>query len=332
MRIVVTGATGNVGSSVIESLADDPRVDEIVGIARRIPGWRPPRTRFVRGDIRTSDLVPHLSGADVLIHLAWAMQPTHKPLVTWDVNVLGGIRTFEAAAAAGVPAVVHASSVGAYSPGPGEYVDETWPTHSMPTAAYGREKAYLERYLDGFACEHPDIRVVRMRPSFIFQRGSASQQWRIFAGSLLPRALVRPGRLPVVPLPTGLQFQALHARDAADGYRLAALSPTASGAYNLAADPVIDGITLARILDARAVSVAPALAKAAVGAGWRLRVLPVDAGLMDLFVHLPTLDAARARRELDWNPRYTGVEALTEVIEGMVEGAGAASPPLTPAG
>ena len=36
MRIVITGATGNVGTSLVRALGADDRVDEIVGIARRI--------------------------------------------------------------------------------------------------------------------------------------------------------------------------------------------------------------------------------------------------------------------------------------------------------
>ena len=35
MRIVVTGATGNAGTSLLAALAADPQVTEIVGLARR---------------------------------------------------------------------------------------------------------------------------------------------------------------------------------------------------------------------------------------------------------------------------------------------------------
>ena len=45
MRVVVTGATGNVGTSVVSALAADPNVTEIVGLARRAPDWDAPKTR-----------------------------------------------------------------------------------------------------------------------------------------------------------------------------------------------------------------------------------------------------------------------------------------------
>ncbi len=55
MRIVITGASGNVGTSVIEALAGDDRVTEIVGVARRPVGWAHAKTRWVHADVVTAD-------------------------------------------------------------------------------------------------------------------------------------------------------------------------------------------------------------------------------------------------------------------------------------
>src|SRR3954471_19721145 len=186
VKVVVVGATGNVGTAVVRALTADDRVSEVLGIARRRPEWQPPKTTFVAADIAEDDLVPHLRGADAVVHLAWLFQPTHSPMVTWQANAVGSARGFAAASAAGVGVLVYASSVGAYSPGRGRTVDESWPTHSIPTAAYGREKAYVERLLDGCERAHPDVRVVRMRPGFIFKRVAATEQRRLFAGPFLP--------------------------------------------------------------------------------------------------------------------------------------------------
>ncbi|MBD0292898.1 MAG: NAD-dependent epimerase/dehydratase family protein [Jiangellaceae bacterium] len=328
MKVVVFGATGNVGTSVVEALAHEPEVTEIVGVARRTPSsWQPPKTRFEAADVRSPQVADHLRGTDVVVLLTWAFQPTHRPLTTWDVNVLGSMDVLQAAADAGVGAVVYASSLAAYSPGPGRHVDESWPTHSMPTAAYGREKAYLERYLDAYELRHPGIRVVRMRTCFVFKRSSASEQRRIFAGPLLPRAMFRPGRLPVVPLPAGLRFQAMHGDDAGEAYRLAVLSD-ARGAYNVAADPIIDGPALGALLESRAVQVPKPAVAAAMAAAWRLRLIPADESLVKLFLSLPTLDASRIRAELGWQPRRSGLDALREVVQAMADGAGGPTPPL----
>jgi UDP-glucose 4-epimerase len=326
MRIVVVGATGNVGSSVVEALAGDENVTEIVGLARRLPSWTMPKTRFAAADIAGDDLVAHFRGATVVVHLAWLFQPTHRPFVTWRANVEGSGRVFEAARAAGVTSVVYASSVGAYSPGSGP-VDETWPTHSIPTAAYGREKAYVERMLDTFEARHPDVRVVRLRPGFIFKRSSASEQRRLFGGPLVPGWLTRPGRLPLLPVPSGLRFQALHTTDAAEAYRLAVVGDV-RGAFNVAADPVIHANVLAELLGTRPLAVPPALAKGALAIAWHAHLVPAEPALLDLVLQLPLLDTRRARSELGWNPHRSGVDALREMLDGMADGAGADTPPL----
>ena len=116
MRIVVTGATGNVGTSVLRALAADSRVDSIVGIARRLPEWQLDKVEWADKDIVYDRLEPTFEGADAVIHLAWAIQPSRDEVTTFSVNVSGSRRVFDAAAAAGVGAVVYASSVGAYGP------------------------------------------------------------------------------------------------------------------------------------------------------------------------------------------------------------------------
>jgi UDP-glucose 4-epimerase len=332
MRVVVVGATGNIGTSVMEALADQAGVTELVGVARRLPTRhdghvRPDGVRFVSADIATSPLEPVVGGADVVVHLAWLFQPTHRPMVTWETNVVGSARLFDAAAAAGVPAIVYSSSVGAYSPGPGRTVVESWPTHGMPTAAYGREKAYVERLLDTFEARHPRVRVVRLRPAFVFKRTSGPEQRRLFAGPLLPRTVLRRGRTPLQPFPAGLRFQAVHATDVARAFA-AAVVGAARGAFNIAADPVVDGHEVAAITGGRLVELPPSLVRSGLSAAWHLRLVPADPKLLDLAFGLPLLDTTRAKADLGWQPQTSSVDALRETVEGMAEGTGEQTPPL----
>lgn len=328
-RVVVVGATGNVGTSVVAALAEDSRVASILGMARRLPQWSVPRTEWAQADITRDDLVGLFRGADAVIHLAWLIQPSHSPLITWRANVGGSLRVFEATAQAGVPALVYASSVGAYSPGPKDTaVAEDWPTDGWPTASYTREKAYVERSLDAFERDHPDIRVVRLRPGFIFKRESASEQRRLFMGPLLPNQLVRPGLVPIIPDLPGLCFQAVHTADIAEAYRLAALRDV-QGAFNIAADPVVDASLLADIFGARTVALPRWPVRAAVWLAWQLHLVPASPYLLDAFLRLPIMDTSRARTELGWLPRRSAREALEEFLGGLRDGAGMSTPPLT---
>src|SRR3954452_10142700 len=118
MRVVVVGATGNVGTSVLHALPPDPAVDAVLGVARRLPSMSFAKTDWAAADITGGALEPVFSGADAVVHLAWLIQPSRKLDVTRATNVDGSARVFRAAAKAGVRTLVYASSVGAYSPGP----------------------------------------------------------------------------------------------------------------------------------------------------------------------------------------------------------------------
>jgi UDP-glucose 4-epimerase len=76
MRVVVTGATGNVGTSVVRALAADAAIDEVVALARRPPQRDLDRAQFIKADVATDDLEERFAGADAVIHLAWLIQPT----------------------------------------------------------------------------------------------------------------------------------------------------------------------------------------------------------------------------------------------------------------
>ncbi|UYP17787.1 NAD-dependent epimerase/dehydratase family protein [Rhodococcus sp. Z13] len=330
LKVVVIGATGNVGTGVVGALSREPAVDEIVGVARRPTNWSCPKTSFTTADIRSDDLRPIVRGADAVIHLAWLFQPTHRPEVTWSNNVLGAISVFEAVAAEGVPALLYSSSVAAYSPGSStERVTEEWPTHGRPGAAYPREKSYLERYLDAFELRNPETRLVRIRPYFIFKRESATSQRRLFLGPFLPGNLVRGGLLPVVPLVKDLRFQVLHTSDVADAFARAVVRPV-RGAFNLATEPAVDGAYLADLFSARGIPMPRTVLREAVRAAWRTHLAPASPGLLDTVLSLPLLDCTRARTELGWTPRYSPQEALGELLTGLQEGAGMPTAPLAP--
>ncbi|MEU3424938.1 NAD-dependent epimerase/dehydratase family protein [Streptomyces gardneri] len=332
-RVVVTGATGNVGTSLVRALSREPRVGSVLGLARRRPGLELPGVEWAEVDLSLEGdeprLAQYVADADAVVHLAWRFGPTHDPVETWRTNVLGAVRVFDAVAAARVPVLVHASSVGAYSPGSkgGAPVSEAWPTHGWPGAAYTREKAYLERVLDTFERDHPLTRVVRMRPAFLFKEESASGQRRIFAGRFFPGQLMRPELLPLLPEFEGLRFQVLHTEDAADAYRRAILRDV-RGAFNLAADPVLDADNLGRLLNARPVKVPAGAVRGALSAAWRLRLAPASPGLFDALRHMPLLATERARRELEWEPSASSLEAVEAFLRGVRAGTGDDTAPL----
>lgn len=331
MRIVITGATGNVGSALVRRLAVDPAVDAVVGLARRRATVAVPKVEWVGADLLDDDLERRFAGADAVVHLAWAIQPARDRATTARVNVDGSRRVFAAAGAAGVGTLVHASSVGAYSPGPRTTpVDEQWPTNGIASSFYSRDKAAAEGLLDDFEREHPEVRTVRLRPGIVVQREAAAEIRRLFLGPFFPGGLLRPGLIPVLPDVQGVRFQVVHADDLAEAYALVLLDERARGPYNVAAAPVVDLRTIARLLRAVTVPVPNGVARAAAALTWRARLQPTPPGWLDLATQAPVLDSSRLRDELGWVPARDGAEALGELLAGLRHGRGLDTPPLAP--
>jgi len=335
MRVVIFGASGNIGTALLASLAARADIEQVTAVARRLPdderrdgsglevSWR-------SADIAVDKLDSLVEGADVVVNLAWLFHPSHHPDRTWHNNVQGARRLLNAVERARVPAAVWSSSIAAYSPRLDRRpVDESWPTDGASSAAYAREKGYVERLLDAFQLRNPDHRTVRLRPAFVFHRRAAPQQRRLFAGPFLPAWLLSPGRLPVVPVPAGLRVQTVHADDVGEAFA-AAIESDASGAFNICADEVLAGRDIERILGARALTVPAGVVRALMKGAFSLHAVPADPKLFDALMSLPVISNAKAKATLGWSPTYSAADAVHEFLTGLQSGTGYPTPPLKP--
>lgn len=314
--MVVTGATGNIGTALLRRLVDDDRVGEIRAVARRISQQDlGPKVRWHALDVAADDLSYAVDGADVVVHLAWRIQPSWDVTAMRAVNVLGSARVFDAAIGAGA-AIVHASSVGAYGPGPKDrLVREDWPLGGHPGHPYSLQKAEVEAELDRLEARHPDVRVVRLRPALVMQSTAGQELRRYFLPRHLPFGLIRPALVRHLPV----RFQVVHADDIADAFARAALG-TAAGAFNLGTDDPIGG---------HQVTPLAAVLRPVAAATWHLHAQPVDPGWVTLIFHCPLLDSSRARTALGWSPSHTGAEALHAGLRGMQQPPAPATPALS---
>ncbi|PVZ14805.1 NAD-dependent epimerase/dehydratase family protein [Actinomycetospora cinnamomea] len=318
MRIAVTGATGNVGTALLRRLAREDH--EVVGLARRVPGgtvdgapvtWRSVDLTRVTGH----ELAEVFAGADAVVHLAWGFQPSQDLAYLRELGVGGTRRVVGAVAAAGVPHLVHMSSLGAYSPRRDDTpADEAYPTDGVPTSRYSRHKVAAERLLDEAEAGSALGTVTRLRPGVVGQRAAGSALLRYGVPGFVPaRAL---GWLPVLPLDRGLAISVVHADDVADAV-VRVLDGRVGGAFNLAADPPLTAADIAEVLGARLVHVPSSVLRPVVDLAWRLRLQQVDTGWLDMAFALPLLDSGRARTELGWAPTQDAVAVFREVLAGM---------------
>ncbi|MBV1856034.1 NAD-dependent epimerase/dehydratase family protein [Catellatospora sp. NEAU-YM18] len=336
MRVVVVGATGNIGTAVLRRLVDGHEFDEITGVARRRPstsaGWPYDQVRWHKLDVGSPDAAASLTnlfaGAAAVIHLAWQIQPSHDRAQIRQTNVTGTANVIAAAVAASVPTLLVASSVGAYAPAPKEKrVDEVWPATGVPGSTYSRDKADVEAMLDVVEAEQPQMRIVRIRNALAFQRVAAAEIARLFIGPFAPLGLLRLGRLPLLPSSPSLRIQAVHADDVAEAYARAILAQ-ARGPYNIAAEPVLDAESVGARFHGWAVPIPPLLLQGAAALTWTARLQPTEPGWVRLAARSPLMSCRRAEADLGWRARTDALDALAELLDGMADGAGDGSPPL----
>ena len=161
-------------------------------------------------------------------------------------------------------------------------------------------------------------------PASIFKREAGPEIRRLFGGPFVPTALLRPGRIPVLPLPDRLVVQAVHARDV--GGRVPAGRARAAGRAAPTTSPPTrcSRLTGSRRCSARAACRCPS-ARCARSPTWRGRrtCSPSPAGWVDMGLAVPVMDTTRAREQLGWTPTMDSESALLELLDGMRETCGA---------
>lgn len=327
-RVVVTGASGNVGAGVLRALALHLPDAEVVGVCRRPPtvGRIYERVCWHSVDLSSRDaaaqLAPAMRRADVVIHLALAVQPVRDEDYLYRANVLGTRAVLKAMTTAGVRQLVYASSLGIYAPGATAPVSEGWPDTGQETSTYSRHKVIVERILDQFVLENPDTAVARFRPTVVVQRDAAWLIRSLYLGPFVPRAalkLVRRRVLPVLPLPAGIALQFVHADDVGDAV-IRLTTRRARGSFNIAAD-VLDSRAVAGLVGARPVAVNPRVVRRVVSALNRARLVALTPGWFDVATNTPLMDTSKARSELGWAPTRSSTDSAMELLAGLADGA-----------
>jgi nucleoside-diphosphate-sugar epimerase len=198
MRILLTGATGFIGSEVARQLGE-------AGHATRVMVRRPSRASLlarsevepVHGDLLSvPSLERAVAGIDVVIHLGG--RATFEPYARLQPTIVGGTAALARAAAdAGVSHLVYGSSMFVY--GSSDAIDDDTVAH--PTLAYGRAKLDAEAALARVAdAGGPTVANIRLP--------------HVYGPQSLLFGLVRR-RLVVFPGPGDNAFAQLHVEDAA---------------------------------------------------------------------------------------------------------------------
>jgi threonine 3-dehydrogenase len=142
MRVLVTGAAGQVGTELLPALRGTGAAVAAFDLSGPPPGL-PPGVEWVRGDVTVAGDVHDAVRAtrpDVIHHLAAVLSASgeRKPHVAWAVNMEGTRHVLEAARLGGVRQVMFTSTIAAFGPGLPDPVPNE--VSMRPTTVYGVTK------------------------------------------------------------------------------------------------------------------------------------------------------------------------------------------------
>ncbi|MBE2319988.1 NAD-dependent epimerase/dehydratase family protein [Solirubrobacter sp. CPCC 204708] len=324
LTVAVTGPTGTFGFGLLPLLETEARVRHVVGIARRpfdpaARGWT--KLEYRRGDVRDrAALEDAFAGADVVVHLAFMITGTAPRATIRAINVEGTLNAFRAAAAAGARRFVYASSVAAYGfhPENPQPLTEAWPVRPASHLFYAQEKAEIERELTMEASRRPELGLYLLRPPIVLGPHAIGAK-DLLPGPLAPLArgvgaLLRRSPVPLPVAVPELPVQFVDEDDVGQALLLSVLGAGPPGAYNLAGEGVLTAHDVARELGLAPLPAPRRVVQAGARAVAGLPFAPPFAEWAEAISRPAIMDAGKARRELGWNPRYSGLEALRRTL------------------
>jgi len=308
--VVVTGASGSVGSRLIRSLVDRDDVSRVVAIDQVKPGLDHPKLYVAEVDLsalsqkQESDIAREAAGATAIIHLAWAAGDDDVSSVEEQKNrARSNVKAVKAAldlaSVCGVAAFVHVSSATVY----GAWSDNDVPLSEQsrilpnPELPFAVAKAEAERVIAEWSEANRSVAVAVLRPAVTV--GSADRRlYRELDGTGVP-GFASEGRL----------VQYLHVDDLAAAVEFA-WDQGLDGVFNVAPDSGIAEEEARRLAGGLAALDVPGRPGALLAAlGWKVwrKGVPPEALAYAIYPWVVSPDRLVGA---GWKPAYSSAEAF----------------------
>jgi nucleoside-diphosphate-sugar epimerase len=303
LTVAVTGAAGYIGGHVVRLLDRDDRVERILGFDTRRPRFSAQKLIFDEVDVRSEALAARFSGVDVVVHLAFVMDPVKDESFMRDVNVNGSQNVFKAAGKAGVRKLVYTSSAVAYGAHPDNDVPltEESPLRANLDFSYSAHKLEVEYVLKEVQQEFPDLKMVVLRPAIVFGPNTDNAWSHMLESPLLVGV---SGHRPP------LQF--VHEEDVAGAVFFAA-TENVEGYFNVSADGWLEMTETLSLLRRKRIEMPEPVAFALMERMWRMGWTDAPAGMMHYLMHSWVVTNAKLT-EAGFKPAHSNEEALGAAI------------------
>lgn len=313
-QVLVTGATGFVGSRLSERLSTNEKA-KVTGTGRnldRVEYLKDYGVELQAADLLNADVMKELvEGQEIVIHTAAALQT--DPEMAQKVNVEATETLVRLAGEAGVSRFVHVSTVGVCDMTNLKTVDETAPLALDHSSTYPRTKAEAEKRAVEMASTF-DMELSIVRPSMIYGPGHGVWSEGMFKNVL-------DGK-PVMLGDGSAHFNPVYIDDVVDAIILCAKHPAAAGeAFNIS-----NGHTTWREfmghygkLAGKELNSVPLFMARLMAFVNKIPGIntPIDQGFIEMATSDKDFPIQKAKELLGWEPRVTYEEGMRRTLDWL---------------
>lgn len=311
--VLVTGAAGFIGKSLIAELARANTNSEILALDMRevVAHERLPNVTYLTGDVRDPALrdLFQVRRPQTVVHLASVVAVGGDPQRDWEIDVLGTKNVLQCCVDAGVEHLIVTSSGAAY----GYYADnpvplrEDDPLRGNADFPYARNKREVEEMLVEWHDLHPHLEQTVFRPCTVLGPTTNNQITAMFER---PVVLGLSG--------TSTPFSLIADSDVIDALVQAVRHPK-PGTYNLAGDGVLSLREIAALNRKLYVAIPPGPLKFLLWLLQSLRITKLGPGAVKFVQYRPVLSNDKLKSEFGFTPRYNARETFERYRDGRAE-------------
>lgn len=311
--VLITGAAGFIGRSLVAELARSSVNSEIIAFDMRevVAHDRLANVTYVTGDIRNPALKELFQEhrPQTVVHLASVVAVGGDPQRDWEIDVLGTKNVLQCCVDAGIEHLIVTSSGAAY----GYYADnpvplrEEDPLRGNADFPYARNKREVEEMLIEWHDLHPHLQQTIFRPCTVLGPTTDNQITAMFER---PVVMGLSG--------TSTPFSLIADSDVVDALVQAVRHPR-PGTYNLAGDGVLSLREIAALNRKFYLAVPPGPLKFVLWLLQSLRVTKLGPGHVKFVQYRPVLSNEKLKSEFGFAPRYNALEAFERYRAGRLE-------------
>jgi len=324
-KVLITGAGGYLGQRLVENLAEDPSIEEVVGLDLKAPpSASRPAYRYLQGNVldsRNLEEIVLVEKPDTVVHLVWTFNPTHDLLLQDCVDLGGTLNVLHAALRGGVQNFVYAGSTTCYGALPENpnrepfLKEEDWIRQSAKRMStpyrYARNKALADllfqilQYSGGCLMDTFWIRgaiVVGPHTNNIVSHLARSP---FTFGKFMFRVA---GCDPPMQFISEYDMIEILFRAVRDKW---------GGVVNVAGNGVVNYSEVVKMLGRREVCLPAWLLYPATEILWKLGIFKFPASLIDLVRYPWVTDISKLKKVCGYEPLYSSREALEQLAESL---------------